>query len=181
MKLSDEDADLFFELWMELLGYANKKYQLHPEIKKIKYGSFIDKNIAGEIAKKIFDEIEVIDDYLSFHNNFSQERKEIIEGWKRFVSGEFVLERHLQKGSIFISIDTEKVYQVLGLKSTFKEMFHFATSPIIVEATLLPFKNVIITNGVLYSSNVMLGKNYAQYFKEIYMTAKKEGTIHKKI
>ena len=35
MILSETDAKLFFELWLELLDYVNKKYQVNSQLPKI--------------------------------------------------------------------------------------------------------------------------------------------------
>lgn len=59
------------------------------------------------------------------------------------------MERHLKKGSMLISMEDEKVYQVVGIISSLKEMFLYAPMPLMIEATLMPFKDVIITDGLI--------------------------------
>ncbi len=43
------------------------------------------------------------------------EHRKIIESWKRCIRGRFIIERHLKSGSILISMEDEKVYQVGGI------------------------------------------------------------------
>lgn len=80
----------------------------------------------------------------------------------------------LKKGRIFISED-KKVYQVQGIISSWEEMFQFAPMLLLVEATFIPFRNVIISDGLVLPYNIVIGKNTARQFKDIYMDAKKNG------
>ena len=52
----------------------------------------------------------------------------------------------------------------------------------IVEATLLPFRDQIITDGLFVPySNFLIGRNIARHYKEIYMEAKLEKQIIKSL
>lgn len=103
-----------------------------------------------------YEDTAVIDRYLERHDEIPHEHKEIIQSWKKHVRGTFVIERHLKKGSILISED-EKVYQVSGIISSLEEMFQYARLPQVVETTLLPFRNVIITDGLFISYDIFIG------------------------
>ena len=56
-------------------------------------------------------------------------------------------------------------------------MFWYAPLPLLVEATLLPFRDVIITDGLIMPYNMVIGSNMARSFKEGYMEAKKMGRL----
>ena len=53
--------------------------------------------------------------------------------------------------------------------------------PVIATASLLPFKGIIITDGLLQVSDVIVGPNYTSGFKDVYMTAKQEKKIIKSL
>lgn len=57
------------------------------------------------------------------------------------------MERHLKKGPVFISEEEQKVYMVKGLFSTWEEML--GKGPVLLDAVLLPFRDSIITDGLL--------------------------------
>lgn len=57
----------------------------------------------------------------------------IIQSWKRCIRGEFIIERHLKKGSVFISTDDESVYMVNGIIDSWEEMLHGSSVPIIIK------------------------------------------------
>lgn len=60
-------------------------------------------------------------------------------------------------------------------------MFWYAPLPLLAEATLLPFRDVIITDGLIMPYNIVIGSNMARSFKEVYMEAKKNGEIIRKL
>ena len=53
-----------------------------------------------------------------------------------------------------------------------------AALPILLRATLIPFKDKIIYDSIVTCSNVILGRGYAETFKNIYLLAKQAKTIH---
>jgi len=67
------------------------------------------------------------------------------------VSGNFVILKHLQKHSVFLK---EDAYGVLGIYTPLEVMF--PSVPLFVEAVLIPFRDVIITDGLLRSPGIHL-------------------------
>lgn len=177
MMLSKEDGQLYYELLFPLLDYVNKKYRVRRKIKKMENVPSMALGDIKAVANRLYENVTVIDEYLSAHDEIPEENKKIIEGWKKCFSGRFIMERHLKRGSILISIGDEKVYQVAGIKSTLEEMFRYAPMPLIVETTLLPFRDVIITDGVIMPYNVIIKGSMVQTLKDIYKKAKKNGKI----
>ena len=88
------------------------------------------------------------------------------------VSGRFVLERHLKKGSILISIEDNTVYQVRGIKSSWEEMFFYMQPPIMIVATLLPYRGIIISDGLVSSMPLSFGGGIKKTFRDQYNSAK---------
>lgn len=179
MTLSVEDGKLYYELWIPLLDYVNKKYKVNKKLKNTAVAKGLDPADVKVVADKLWDDVSVIDEYLLECKNMSEEHRKIITSWKNCVRGRFIMERHLKKGSILISMENENVYQVGGIRSSLEEMFCYALMPLMIEATLLPFREMIITDGLIMPYNILIGGNMARTFKDIYMTAKKSGTLHK--
>ncbi len=102
----------------------------------------------------------------------SEENRLIVAGWKRRVADKFILERHLRSGSVFISLRTRDVYLVKGIFSSWEEVLCGFPPPVALDAVLIPFKNVIISDGLVSPYNITFGKNYTSSWKETYMSAK---------
>lgn len=81
----------------------------------------------------------------------------------------------MPKYAVFIRENS--VYGVLGLYQGFDELIHRSRLPLYVNAVLLPFKGVIIYDGLFEPYNVFFGGHIKRELKEIYMTAKQNGKI----
>ena len=182
MVLSNQDVELYYKLWLQVLEFVNNKYEINSNIKNMEEAKHLNPDDVKEIANRLWDDVSVIDEYLSKNaDDISEEEQEIIKGWKRRIRGDFLLERNLKKGSIFISMDDEQVYQVSGIRTCWEEMFWYTSMPVMMKATFIPFKDVIISDGVVMAYNVIVGPAMKKSYKDIYMTAKKSGLIHKAI
>ncbi len=179
MFLSDEDAKKFYDLWIPLLDFVNRKYK----IKKNLYGMTSPRGLpldeVAKISARLWENRSVIDEYIaSVAEKMEDEDKAMISGWKHAVGGSFVVERHLNKGSVLISVeDAPRVYIVKGIYSSWREMLSMYPMPQAVRATLIPFKNCIIHDGIVSPYGVCMGKNMADEARQIYLAAKKNGKL----
>ena len=178
MTLKSEDAALFYELFLPLLNYVNHHYYVTEDIDFT--GKRVDAAKAMEVARFLWEQPSIIDDYIN-ENIFPLEEMDILSNWKHCIPGRFIIERHLKKGSIFISTKGESVYLVNGIIDSWEDMLFGVPTPIIVDAVLLHFKDCIITDGLVSVIPVRFGGNYTRSFKDIYMTAKCNGSIIKSI
>ena len=179
MILSEEDAALYYKLWLPLIDYVNHKNKIFSDIKVDTKSNNLDPHKVKKIADKLWDDVSVIDDYLSKHKDtLPEEHKMIISSWKRRISGEFIIERHLKKGSMFIFLDNDEVYKVSGITTSWKDMFGYRPLPVILKATLMSFKEVIISDGLVIPYDIVVGHNIAEGIKKTYLEAKKLGLIH---
>lgn len=179
MTLSSEDGKLYYKLWLPLLDYVNRLYGVNMKSKQIEEIKNLNLNELKAVADRLWEDVSVIDKYLDGHNSIPEEYREIIRSWKRRIRGRFILERHLKKGSIFISMDGKEVYQVSGIVSSWEEMFESVHLPLVLEATLMPFRDMIISDGLVMPYNVVIGGNMAQICKDIYMDAKRNGMVNR--
>lgn len=181
MRLSDEDGNLFYKLWFPLLDYVNEIKCVKPDLHDIKSADTLNPGDVKEVADVLWSEVSIIDDYLEKHDEIQGDERNIVSSWKCCVSGRFMLERILKKGAILISCDDEKVYQVSGIVSAWDEMFGYAKLPMIISATLIPFRDIIIPDGLIQTYRVVIGGNIARSLKETYMSAKKSGQIYRSL
>ena len=64
-----------------------------------------------------------------------------------------------------------------GIIDSWAEMFPDIPLPIIVKATLLPFRKVIISDGLVSAFPICFGRNIAMDLKNTYLTAKQQRKI----
>ena len=181
MKLSEEDAELFYELWLPLLDYVNKKKGANKKLRHIRMTGSLEPAEVKKVADVLWKDTALIDEYLADNKDIEENNKEIISGWKRRVNGTFVVERILKKGAVFISLEDGNIYQVSGIVSSWEEMLEPVYLPLAVKAVLIPFRGVIITDGLIQPCNVIIGRNMAKSFKDDYMKAKKNRMIRQQL
>ncbi len=181
MTLSQEDGQLYYKLWLPLLDFVNGKYHVNRKLKNIATAKELDPAEVKKVANKLWSDVTIIEDYLKECIDLSEEHKEIVRSWERRIQGKFMMERHLKKGTIFVSLENEEVYQVSGIISSWEEMFYGAPMPLIIEATFMPFRDVIISDGLVIPYNIIVGGGMKRMFKDVYMAAKKSGQIHRSL
>lgn len=178
--LDPNDAKLFYDLWNPLIDYVNETYHVNPNLLKLAESSGQDINEIRVVIDYLWDHPETIDDYLAFAD-LPEKHKFIVASWKRFVRDNFVLERHRNGGSIFIKLDenkNDKVYLVKGIYSSLQEMTtEIDDPPMMVTATLIPFKDTIIIDGVIVFRYSLAGSRYENFLKNLYYKAKDTNTI----
>ena len=179
MTLSQEDGQLYYKLWLPLLDFVNKEYLINSKLKSIATAKSLNPAEVKEVANKLWSDVTIIDEYLKENEDLPEEHKEIVRSWKRRIQGKFLMERHLKKGTIFISMENEEVYQVSGIISSWEELFFGAPMPLMMEATFIPFRDVIISDGLVLPYNILIGGGMKRMFKDVYMSAKKSGKIHR--
>src|SRR5208283_630049 len=102
MRLSAEDADLFYKLNWALLVFTNKKLKLCPDaetpeaIKQLP----LDKKVV--IRNALWEEDDLIESFLN-ENPFRlcSEEMDVVGSCKHRVNGRFILVSHLKDHSVF--------------------------------------------------------------------------------
>lgn len=134
----------------------------------------VDPCDAKAAADYLWAHTAVLEEYLAAAE-LPEEYAQIVAGWKRCMPGRYILERHLKKGSVFLSAEDGTVYMVKGLCSTWEEML--GEAPVLLDAVLIPFRDSIISDGLVVPYRIYFGKGARADFKDAYMTAKKNQTI----
>ena len=179
MVLKDDEAKQFYDLWIPLLDFVNQKFALVKEL----YGMTSPKGLplrsVALISSKLWEEKDVIDEFvLSGFKKMNEEETAIVRSWKRAIHGKFIVDRYLTKGAVLISVDNNEVYIVKGICSSWREILEGYPMPQIVEATLIPFRDYIIHDGIIAPYGMCLGRNMSEQSKQIYLNAKTNSNLH---
>ena len=117
MVIKKEQGDLFYKLWIPLLAYANCKYHIVDDFAANAPSKGISPEKASKVANRIWEDVSIIDEYIEVYaDEMCEDEIAVVAGWKNVVRGTFVVDRHLRKGSILVSLD-KKVYLVKGIYS----------------------------------------------------------------
>ena len=174
MRLERTDAEHFYRLWFPLLDFVNRKYHVCSKAEIIDLEEGIDPCDAKAAADYLWSHTAVLEEYLAAAE-LPEEDAQIVAGWKCCRPGRYILERHLKKGSVFISAEDRAVYMVKGLFSSWEEML--GEAPVLLDAVLIPFRGSIISDGLVAPYHIYFGKGARADFKDAYMNAKRNQTI----
>ncbi len=176
MKLSEQEAKLFFQLMWALQFYVNQKLKIHPEIQRIDDYADSSTEQKVKVREALYENLEFFDSFVQKNpQNFSEEKLAVVSSWKKFIIGQFFIERLLKKYAVLIQED--KVYGVLGLSQGFDELTYHSNLPLYIETILLPFKGKIIYDGLLGFRNIYFGGGIKRNLKETYLRAKQNNLI----
>ncbi len=177
MKLSSQQADLFFELMWALQFFVNQKLGILPSVNTLKEYISCSMEEKLKVREALYKNNQLIDLFVKENpGKFSEDRLFIVNNWKHYVKGNFYIERLLKKHAIFISKEN-LVYGVCALHQRFDEMIHPSRLPLFVEAVLLTFSGKIVYDGLFQTYNIHCGTGIRGHLKEIYMIAKQNNRI----
>jgi len=177
MKLSQEEADLFFRLMWGLQFYVNQQRQILANIESPQGYAALPMSEKVKVRDALWESPDLIDAYVKENpDELSSQERDLVRKWKRFITGTFQIFRHLKKHTIFIG-EKSQVYGVLGLYESLEDVFYGRPLPVMVQGVLLPFKGKIVYDGVLKGYNVIFGGGIRSGLKEEYMAAKQNERI----
>jgi hypothetical protein len=170
MKLSQEDADLFFRLTIPLLLYVNRRLGLLPKVDTEK--AFADTTLdeKARLRDALYDDLDLIDAFVAENpNGFAADELAEIRSWKRVVRGEFYIVRFLKRYAVFLSAGSPaRAYGVVGLHDDLDELTWKYDLPLHVQTALLPFKGRIVYDGLMSITQVLFGPNIRAELNETY-------------
>jgi hypothetical protein len=179
MKLSPENAELFYRLMWQLQFTVNERLGILSKANTLEKYSRLASEDKLKVRAALWEHPELIDAFVAANpGGLSGDELAIVESWKRFVAGEFFIERFLKKGAVFVGgHEPPNVYLVVALLQSFEEILPRYGAPYYVRATLLPFRDQIIYDGLLEPYNMIFGAGVRGSLREDYLRAKQRGEI----
>jgi hypothetical protein len=176
MRLSPDDAALFFKLMPALQAYANRHLHIIKNVETPEQYQKTTNENRIKLRNALYKKAEIIDDFAREDPfGFSPDELAIVSGWKNFVAGDFFIDRILKKHAIFIG--NNKVYAVLALMEPLQEVLGGMPMPAYIKTVLLPFKGKIIYDGLIEGYNISFGPGITASMSDTYRAAKQHGKI----
>jgi len=180
MNLSAEEIQLFYKLRFALLAYVNRHLNVIPHV-----------TTAGQIGRQPVEQVAGLRNALLAHpellERFVAENLEqlpeqelaIVASWRYHLTGDFYIIRYLKSYTVFMNAKGEgHLYGVLGLMDPLEVVLGGVPLPIMVTATLLPFGDRIIYDGILMPYRIAFGGSIRASLSQEYSRLKeREGII----
>lgn len=180
MNLAVEENELFYKLRLALLAYANQHLQIIPQAIPAEQ---IGKQPAAQIVKlrdALHAQPDLLERFVAENpEQFSEQELAIVASWRHHVRGDFYIMRYLKPYTVFMSAkEPSHLYGVLGLYEPLEVVTGGNPLPLLVQATLLPFRDRIIYDGLLNVHRIIFGKGIRTSLIEEYNRLKeREGII----
>jgi len=102
----------------------------------------------------------------------SDDELDIVRSWRHLVTGKFYVFRELKKHAVFLSTASPAIaYGVLALSQPFEDLIG-PYLPVLTQTVLLPFKGVIVYDGLMSSYNISFGPGIRRNLNEDFKEAK---------
>jgi len=177
MILLPEERKLFFKNWLGLLAFVNDKHRLIRNFGHPKKTAGLKQEDITKIKTKLWENVEVIDEYINSASDLSEEDTQILTGWKNNIPGHFMVITHLKKHSVLMNDKEDMLYGVIGIRSPIADMLPLDMLPMMIQTTLLPFKGRIIYDSLLNVHNVHIGPAVKKNCKVLYSEIKEQKGI----
>lgn len=164
--LDENDTALFYDIYLALLEYTNKKYKIVKGLKKIYHRSHLEPEKMTKIRNFLFEHRNIIDDFIKKNPfQFDEEKLALIKDFKYAVKGMGIIIKYEADYTV-ISMQDDNFYAILGLTTNIDEVIPNEQLPYPVQITLLPWRNKIIYDGLLESYAIQVGKNMKKMIAE---------------
>lgn len=128
-----------------------------------------------------YDNTELIDAFIQSEHSkkLTTEQKDVLIGWKKRIKGRFMCLKYYAKHAIFRPLEenNDSHYAVIGLMDDFETVIPNFKPLYIATTALLPYKSVIIWDGLIGLTPVYFGKGIRTTFLQDYQQAKKKNQI----
>ncbi len=160
-------ADEFYELYFALLEYANDKYKIDEDVKKIyKQKCFTGRELSP-INDYVWNHKEVIDEFVDENRyRFSEEKLEKVRGFKSAVTSDMFFVVGFEREYTEILSTEGKLYMVKGIRANLDEIIVTDNLPIRICTTLLMFDGKIVFNSFLTTDGIDFGVEIAEQIWE---------------
>jgi hypothetical protein len=174
MLLETQDVELFCKLHRALMCFVNQRLQVLP-------GEFFNPEwfaaLSPEDRRKVRDaflgHLDLIQQFVDENPaHLTGDELVVVRSWQHLVTGEFYIFRDLKKYTVFLSSAKPTIaYGVLALSQPFEELV-LLPLPVLTKTVLLPFKGMIVYDGMLNTYRITFGSGIRRSLNESFKEAK---------
>ncbi len=165
--LSKEDAKLFYKIYFALLEFTNNKYKINTHIKLYNchgINPYEIKDIVDKFWKN--KETIVLEFCLANPYKFNKEELEITSEFKKGIRDIFVIAEYELEYTVLMYKD--KVYMIKGINDNIDNIIPYTELPYTTITSVIPFKNVLIYDGMLLGFGVKMGESFNDVVEKKY-------------
>jgi hypothetical protein len=174
MLLSPHDVELFFKLHRTLMFFVNQRLKVvHDDLASPEDFAALTPEVRLKVRDAFLDHTDLIQTFVDENPaHLADDELDIVSFWQHLVHGKFYIFRELTKYTVFLFTDKGPIaYGVLALSQPFEELIG-PYLPVLTQTVLLPFKDVIVYDGLLTSYRISFGPGIRRSLNESHKEAK---------
>jgi len=174
MLLTPHDVELFFKLLRALMFFVNQRLKVIPDdVASPDEFSSLSPEIRLKVRDTFLGHIDLLQAFVDENPaHLTNDELDIVRSWRHLVHGKFYVFRQLKKYMVFLSMtDPAIAYGVLALWQPFEELTG-PYLPVLTETVLLPFKGMIVYDGLMSSYRISFGPGIRRRLNESFKEAK---------
>jgi len=174
MLLEPLDVDLFFKLHRALMFFVNQSLKVVPDdIASADEFAALSPQVRLKVRDALNANIDLIETFVGENPaHLSDDELAIVRSWRHLVAGKFYVFRELKKCTVFLTTTAPAIaYGVLALSQPFEDLIG-PYLPVLTQTVLLPFKGVIVYDGLMSSYNISFGPGIRRNLNEDFKEAK---------
>jgi hypothetical protein len=172
MLLEPKDVELFFRLHRTALFFVNQRLKVIPnQLTTPEEFAALSPEVRLKVRDALSANLDLIESFVAENPaHLPDDELDIVRSWRHGVTGKFYVFRELKKYTVFLSTTSPATaYGVLALSQPFEDLIG-PYLPVLTQTALLPFKGVIVYDGLMSRYNVFFGpgirRNLHEDFKE---------------
>ena len=172
MLLPPHELELFFKLHRALMFFVNERLKVIPDkIASPDEFAALSPEIRVKVRDALIANLDQIESFVAENPaDLTEDELDIVRSWRYLVTGRFYVFRELAKYTVFLSTTSPAIaYGVLALSQPFEDLIG-PYLPVLTQTVLLPFKGVIVYDGLMSRYNISFGpgirRNLNQDFRE---------------
>lgn len=168
--LSKQDAKLFYKIYFGLLEFTNNKYKIKSNL-KIYNRLGVNPYELKEIIEKFWDNKDaiVLEFCMSNPYKFNKEELHITNEFKKGFRDLVIIAKFEKEYTAVMNKD--KTYMIKGINDNLDNIISYKDLPQPVMTSIIPFKNVLIYDGLLMELGIKLGNDFDKVIEEEYVNS----------
>ena len=166
MLLPPHELELFFKLHRALMFFVNQRLKVIPDkITTPEQCAALSPEVQVKVRDALNANLDLIETFVCENPaHLSEDELDIVRSWRHLETGRFYVFRELKKYTIFLSTTSPAIaYGVLALSQPFEDLIG-PYLPVLTQTVLLPFKNMIVYDGLMSSYNISFGPGTSMRF-----------------
>jgi hypothetical protein len=173
MKLSLQEEDMLFSQLEMLDAFALENVSKEEDFSREGLSIHEVHRKARNVWQK---DPSFVDRYIASNEALKDDEIALLKSWRGITRSLFVVLACYPKYAIFFSAEGCMFYEVLAIEDGFYAVLG-EKPPVVIETSLLPFKNKIVWDGLIGSTEIAIEKSVASAMLKNYEKAKKIGFV----